>query len=109
MIWTTCGHYITRIIEKLKKIGESIDEEGKKGDIEHLRRSVSASFAGSILIIVITVGLCWIIYLVKGYQIPSSYALEINLTCYGLIITMLIYLIVAIFGIVSDMFSISRI
>lgn len=100
---------VNRVLNDLKKKGDIENEEETKSDIETLRTSISASFAASILISIIALGGCWIIYFIKGFQIVSQFAFEINLICYGLIIAMIIYPIIAIIGIVSDMFSISRI
>lgn len=100
---------VNRVLENLKKKGSVEDEFETRTTIENLRTSISASFAASVLISIIALGVCWIIYFFKGFQIESQYAFQVNLVCYGLIIAMIIYPIVAIIGIVSDMYSISRI
>lgn len=100
---------VNRVLENLKKKGKVEDEDETRSSIEALRNSISASFAASVLISIIALGVCWIIYFFKGFQIVSQYAFQINLVCYGFIIALIIYPIVAMVGIVSDMFSISRI
>lgn len=100
---------VNRVLDNLSEKGCLQDEVTTKSKIEDLKISISASFAASIFISVIALGLCWIIYFVKGFHLPSQYACQINIVCYGLIIAMIIYPIVAIIGIVSDLFSISRI
>lgn len=100
---------INRVFENLKEKGKVVDENETRSSIKTLRTSISASFAASVLISILALGVCWIIYFFKGFQIVSQYAFQVNLVCYGLIIAIIIYPIVAIVGIVSDMYSISRI
>lgn len=100
---------LNKVLIDLSKKGllDDIDKTAK--DIENLRTKVSASFAASIFISIIALGICWLMYFIEGFEIVSKHALEINVICYGLVICFIVYPIVAMIGIISDMFSISRI
>lgn len=74
-----------------------------------LRNSISASFAANIIITVYSIGMCLGIYLIIGIGEEFKYADTINYIVFAMVVAMILYPIRTMIGIVSDMFSISKI
>lgn len=73
-----------------------------------LKQSISASFAANIIVSTIFLLICFTFYIISLLGIHSVYYVYCNLISFGMVITMITYPIIAMVGVVIDMFNISQ-